>query len=742
MVSLLIILLLLFSLATSDHITEVFKSFDELRYEGPPDYTFLSPNNRFWVADLSWEIDGSRMKLGDTFTLIMPCVFSFATDLMSLHLTVDYIDYANCLFSPGDVSFDYSELECVLLPTVNDSTKVNGKISVPVIFNAGYSSSEIDLKCSEFFQDGVNTVSFYDGSNVLSTQATFEGGSFGVPTTIGYALRDVPSVNKQQQFLLQGACTNGTTQGLLGIRIFEGTGSIDCASMNAFSTNSLTDWFHPKVADTFQYEWSCGEYAVSFLYHNMEKGSRVFLEGFINRKAGVNLLIEYVNKFECNGSDTIYDASKMIKLPAYSYVGAEVEVAKDIDVNTRTWTGSTTHMRTMDFSRSDEIVSVFVELPIPTTTITSSHIGISTSYATLHADPGVTATVIEYEPVHTTITQTSCWADEESSTTTISDPNVATDTVLIMAPCGGTTEESFAEEPTDLIEESTEDPFEEPTEHVEESKKEPTDLIEESTEDPFEEPTEHVEESKKEPTKAPTKTPNKEPNKEPKKEPNKEPNQKPNRVSSEEHSTKEPTEKPNKVPPEEHSTKELTEKPNKVPPEEHSTKELTEKPTKRPTPEESIKAQIVQPTGESSSRKPKSEEPTAKESSSYKETSLPPSTSCKTTVATSYTTSIKKKFTTSLPGKTTCTTVLTKSVKPTYTNANEISSCTAETCSLITIAIPSGTIPCPYNTTEGSSPTSSVDSEIPKVATYSDIVSALATSPLNLLFVLLITFLI
>ncbi|RLV92894.1 Agglutinin-like protein 1 [Spathaspora sp. JA1] len=470
----LILFPLLFSFVTSEHITKVFKSFESLKFS-ESEYSFLGPGLASWIADLIWELDGSWMKPGDTFTLNMPCVFKFTTPEQSIHLTANSTDYANCIFSPGDISYAYSELKCVLLPTVNQSTKAIGKISIPLTFNPGYSSLEIDVQCSKIFHHGVNTVSFYDGDNVLSTETTFTGGSSTVATTIIYSLRTIPSINKQQQYLLQGSCPRGHVQGLLGIRILGGTGSIDCSSMRTYATNSLNAWYYPKNIYSYQYEWDCKSQVVSFLYSNMPAGYRVFLEGYINRIEGVQLQVEYVNKFICQGLTPTFDGSKTVSWEPYSDIKV---VAKDLDVTTRTWTGSTTQMSTMSYEQSDQTISVVVEVPIPTTTITSSYIGISTSFTTYTVDPGATATVIEYEPVHEIITETSCWDNEETVTSTLIDPDWATDTVLIVTPCEVTTVEPITEEPTTEVstteELTTDEPASEPFIPEEPTHEEPT----------------------------------------------------------------------------------------------------------------------------------------------------------------------------------------------------------------------------------------------------------------------------
>ncbi|RLV91283.1 Agglutinin-like protein 1 [Spathaspora sp. JA1] len=752
MVLLLILLPLLSTFVASEHITKVFKSFDSLEYRGSS--TILNPVKTGWNAILSWEVDGSWMKPGDTFTLNMPCVYRFTNTEPSIHLTENSIDYANCIFSPGDIALEYSELKCVLLPTVNQLTKAIGTISIPLTFNAGYSASTIDLKCSKYFHDGVNTVSFYDGDNVLSTQATFQRGVSTTASIIVYELRNIPSLNKQQQYLLQGTCARGYSQGRLGVIIYGGTGLIDCSSVRAYASNSFNDWYLPESIDEILFTLDCSSREVNVRYENVPAGYRVFLEVFYHRTAGVQLDVDYVNRYICAGSSVIHENSVAILWQAY--FGEQI-VPKDLEVVTKTWTGSTIQMSTATYEQSDEFVSVIIEVPIPTTTISSSYIGISTSYTTYTVDPGATATVIEYEPLHETTIQTSCWDQEETTTSTIIDPAWATDTVLIITPCEVSTEETTAESTEDPIEDPTEDPIEDPTD----------DPIEDPTDDPIEDPTDD-----------PIEDPTDDPIEDPTDDPIEDPTDDPSEESSYERPTlADPIEDPTVEPTSEETTSEESsyQRPTLADPietaeptyeettyEEITSEELTsEEQTSTDTTEESTTEESTteeSTTEESTTEESMTEESTTQEYSSSKEESpLSPSTTTDLSIEISYitveVTSIETETTTDLSieistvvvtstetGTTTLisTTVLTNPVETIFKTVDI--PYPSQVCSLTTLIPPDiANVPTRGYYAGESSSTSSIDSVTPDIATDtpSGIVSTLVISPLSLFIVLL-----
>ena len=226
------------TLTLASEVTDVFQSFDSLVWQNAANYQYSTPAAPSWIATLSWKILGSNVHAGDTFTLNMPCVFKFTTTQDSVDLTVGDTVYATCQFAPGDLVVAYSQLKCTASNNVKASTNAAGSVHFPIAFNVGGSANSVDLQNSQCFTAGSNQVTFTDGDKELTTTANFQGGTNtngNSPTdTIVYNNRVVPSLNKQQLYLLGGTCPNGYRSGTLGVTIVGGT--LDCSTFHASIT--------------------------------------------------------------------------------------------------------------------------------------------------------------------------------------------------------------------------------------------------------------------------------------------------------------------------------------------------------------------------------------------------------------------------------------------------------------------------------------------------------------------------
>ncbi|RLV95103.1 Agglutinin-like protein 3 [Spathaspora sp. JA1] len=563
---------------------------------------------------------------GDTFTLTMPCVSGFPTTQKSVNLNVGSTSYATCYFTPNSILLGLSELKCVFLPSLQESTMAQGKLTFPVAFNAGGSALDTDLKCANYFKDGINTISFRDGDNILSTQTTFQKGTSSANPKIQVrSARIIPQLNKAQFYYLGTECPNGYTWGQLGGTFWGKTGLWDCSSVHASISNSFNDWYFAKNRDPsfdIDIEITCNGQGFFFIYRNIPAGYRPFFDGLASVTPGVIVDMSYSNRFICAGQSSITDNTEGVDWAPFRNTDAGSN-GQEVVVETQTWTGSTTHVSTKSFDENDPTITIIVDVPIPTTTYTSTYIGISTSYTTYTVTPGETASVIEYEPVHTTTTDFSCWQQEATLTTTIITSDWATDTILMVTPCLLTenpteerseepsTEEPTVEEPSTDIpsteEPSTEEPSTEEPPTEEPSTEEPT-TEEPTTEEPTtEEPTTEEPTTEEPTTEEPTteEPPTEEPTTE---EP-----------STEEPSTDQSTEATVQPSSEEPSTEEpTTEEPSteEPPTEEPSTEEP---PTEEPSTEEP-------PTEEPSTEEPTTEKPSTEEPSTEEPSTEQPST--------------------------------------------------------------------------------------------------------------------
>ncbi|EGW31729.1 uncharacterized protein SPAPADRAFT_140900, partial [Spathaspora passalidarum NRRL Y-27907] len=424
---------LVLATATADQVSGIFTSFDSLVWQKAANYPFAGPAYPSWISTLSWAIKGTDVSPGDTFTLTLPCVFKFTTSQTTVSLSVGSTNYATCTFNPGDVVVAFSQLQCVVSDSVTPSTDAHGTINFPVAFNVGGSALSTDLQDSTCFADGTNTVSYYDGDNKLSTSVQFTGGYNGSPSQIIYTNRVVPSLNKQQHMVIAGDCPAGYRSGSLGIQIANSGPKIDCSSIHIAITNALNAWYLPENADTdFSYTYSCSTTSFTINYQNIPAGYRPFIDTLVSVATGSSITTTYVNNYVCANSILTTNNGKTVSWGNYdnNVVGGNGQA---VEVVTHTYTGSTTQVSTMPFdSTKDQTKTIVVDVPVPTTTVTSTYIGVSTSFTTHSASPGSTATVIEYDPVHTTITVSTCSPQSGSSITFVrrAEPG-ATDTVYV-----------------------------------------------------------------------------------------------------------------------------------------------------------------------------------------------------------------------------------------------------------------------------------------------------------------------
>nr|QTC10007.1 agglutinin-like protein [Spathaspora passalidarum] len=397
MISYLILVTFSLSITLSKQITGVFTSFDSLEWEGKGEPMPAYPT---WWASLSWEIDGSIMNSGDTFTLHMPCVFKFATSEDQLDLvtvnpdTGNPITYAACNLISGDVVVSFSELQCILSEEVQASTHVFGSLNVPIIFNIGFAGSNVDLVCASMFQKGTNMISFSDGDTIISTEAEFGQGRTQM-------FRESSVLNKAELILVHDnfdLCGEGLS--LLGLVMeFETPGGrFDCNSMGVGITNELNAWGAPTTFEKllepipicdntlFAYDFRRGvPPGFPFIYISVKLPNRQ------------PYFITLSTIYNCDGGGDAYRTTSSISgTYANDDPGPDVDA---VDLVTQTYTGSSTQVSTVTFDPNlDRTMTIIVQVPVPTVTETSTYDGKTTSYTTITAEPGSTGTVIEFVP--------------------------------------------------------------------------------------------------------------------------------------------------------------------------------------------------------------------------------------------------------------------------------------------------------------------------------------------------------
>ncbi|KGR01081.1 hypothetical protein MG3_06078, partial [Candida albicans P78048] len=426
------LLLIYLSVATAKTITGVFNSFNSLTWSNAATYNYKGPGTPTWNAVLGWSLDGTSASPGDTFTLNMPCVFKFTTSQTSVDLTAHGVKYATCQFQAGEEFMTFSTLTCTVSNTLTPSIKALGTVTLPLAFNVGGTGSSVDLEDSKCFTAGTNTVTFNDGGKKISINVDFERSNVDPK---GYLTdsRVIPSLNKVSTLFVAPQCANGYTSGTMGFANTYGDVQIDCSNIHVGITKGLNDWNYPVSSESFSYTKTCSSNGIFITYKNVPAGYRPFVDAYISATDVNSYTLSYANEYTCAGG---YWQRAPFTLRWTGYRNSDAGSNGIVIVaTTRTVTDSTTAVTTLPFDPNrDKTKTIEILKPIPTTTITTSYVGVTTSYSTKTAPIGETATVIVDIPYHTTTTVTSKWTGTITSTTTHTNPTDSIDTVIVQVP--------------------------------------------------------------------------------------------------------------------------------------------------------------------------------------------------------------------------------------------------------------------------------------------------------------------
>ncbi|KAL1572902.1 Candida_ALS_N domain-containing protein [Candida albicans] len=432
-----VILLHLFfycTIAMAKTISGVFTSFNSLTYTNTGNYPYGGPGYPTWTAVLGWSLDGTLASPGDTFTLVMPCVFKFITTQTSVDLTANGVKYATCTFHAGEDFTTFSSMSCVVNNGLSSNIRAFGTVRLPISFNVGGTGSSVNIQDSKCFTAGTNTVTFTDGDHKISTTVNFPKTPQSSSSLVYFA-RVIPSLDKLSSLVVASQCTAGYASGVLGFSATKDDVTIDCSTIHVGITNGLNSWNMPVSSESFSYTKTCTPNSFIITYENVPAGYRPFIDSYVKKSAtatnGFNL--NYTNIYNCmdgkKGNDPlIYFWTSYTNSDAGSNGAAVV-------VTTRTVTDSTTAITTLPFDPTvDKTKTIEVIEPIPTTTITTSYVGISTSLSTKTATIGGTATVVVDVPYHTTTTITSIWTGSATTSSTYTNPTDSIDTVVVQVP--------------------------------------------------------------------------------------------------------------------------------------------------------------------------------------------------------------------------------------------------------------------------------------------------------------------
>ncbi|KAK6866742.1 Agglutinin-like protein 1, partial [Candida tropicalis] len=361
----------------------------------------------------------------------MPCVFKFTTSATTINLRANGITYATCDLHAGEEFTTFSSLDCTITEPLVSVREVSGKISIPLAFNVGGSGSSVDIVGSTCFTLGTNTITFQDGDTSFSTQARFEAPS-GPSSGLLYLQRAIPSLNKVNGLAILPDCPNGYTSGTLGFSSNQPGYSIDCSGAEGYLSELLNPWQYPTTAEPFSYYKTCTSNSFEITFNNIPAGFRPYIAALVLAPQA-NYNVHYTAKYRCVGAAQ-RDASSDVMWTGYNNANPD-SFGGVVVVTTVTGTQSKTIVRTVPFDPNvDQTKIIEVVHPIPTVTTTTSYVGVSTSYSTITAPIGGTATIIVDEPYHITTTVTSPWTGTFTTSTTVIAATDSVDTIIIQEP--------------------------------------------------------------------------------------------------------------------------------------------------------------------------------------------------------------------------------------------------------------------------------------------------------------------
>ncbi|ODV79528.1 uncharacterized protein CANTADRAFT_39318, partial [Suhomyces tanzawaensis NRRL Y-17324] len=225
-------------------IEGVFTHFDSLELSAIPAVEVATPATPSWIAHLSWQMNSTFVAPGDTFLLLMPCVYSVTLGKDTFELIAEGKTYAICPINNGELSDQDSFLYCTVTDEINNGDVVEGKAFIPVTFNIGGPGGSANQLCAQNFVPGLGQIYFDDGSYRLNTETNFgETAEFGrLATDLNNIVRYVPSSDSFEGFASSSSssCPDDSTFNELTLMVPGAT--IDCDSVKINLAMSLNSW--------------------------------------------------------------------------------------------------------------------------------------------------------------------------------------------------------------------------------------------------------------------------------------------------------------------------------------------------------------------------------------------------------------------------------------------------------------------------------------------------------------------
>lgn len=397
------------------------------------------PRTSYWKGDVKWHIDGGQLAAGTEFTLHMPYVQASAS---TVNLVANGVTYANCNFFNGDFIVGYSELQCKVAPGLTDSDVAVGTLTIPFLFDSGFSSTTPSLQAAKQWSVGTNTVTWTSGSKSLSSTVTFQGGTDTFdPDTHVHSAQTLFGLNKQQYYVRGASCPSGDQSGTLGINFYNaGSPPIDCSSLTTAISNQFNAWYFPETASAFTYSVLCNNSVAEITYSGVPAGYHPFFDILTPLAQVGTLNFAHIQSYKCGDGPTQQAShlSTFTTLPGGN-TGSEGSNIVNTIV-TKTYTGLTTRITTLpyDSTESGATRTIEVDVPVPTVSTTKTWTGSFTTTSTITRGEGESNTIVVDYPTPT-VSTTKTWTGSYTTTSTITGGEGESNTVVVNDPTPTTT---------------------------------------------------------------------------------------------------------------------------------------------------------------------------------------------------------------------------------------------------------------------------------------------------------------
>lgn len=397
--------LILFTLDVWGKEVDVFNTIDSLEWSG--DSKDSTPESPSWSVTLGWELAGTEVEIGDSFSLRMPCVFKFTTDSPIVWLGVGGVNYAVCNLISGEIMQTSSEMLCFVTGLLQPNQVITGILTVSFVFNSGHSTLDTDLECSNAYNAGDNTITFQAGTKQLSTQVNFATLQRNEDFM---EVKLVPSLNQLQVYIGVPPCLDGYT----GFEVALDTEfSFVPGDSYIGVADKINPWGYPQSSVGGSYEITPSGNTVALKLNDESAPSGFGFATFMLVNEEASYSVKYIYQFYCGNSG--FSGMVTNNIVGYADNSAIVAASEPIQVTTQTLANIvTTQVSTVSGNSND--ITIIVNVPAPTSTITSTW-ELQESSTTTQPWNGGTVTVIELVPTPTT-TLTTWWLSDSTSSST------------------------------------------------------------------------------------------------------------------------------------------------------------------------------------------------------------------------------------------------------------------------------------------------------------------------------------